>query len=351
MTPGVQRFFDQISNAYRSSPGEVILGLVLILGLIAGLVSYAVYWSRRERRQQVELARRLFDEKATSLGLTPTQRELLEQMSAFLRDPTQIHLLVTDEIAFNAAAAKAREKGIANARTIAALRVMLGLHGSRPDRIPTSSAVIPEGATVLIARNRYRRPHKARVLPPQPDGFRVTLVDEEARLPRGAGVDVFYQSSAGVFTFHTTVLAESGRQALLAHSEDLTRYQKRRFYRRSIEIPVHLYPFDSDAELLSKSRDIGGGGASLLNPDGHFKVGDELELRFRTDGSQIRLTGTVVRVSDSGRTIHVNYEHIKDALRDRIYNAIFKPPRDEQDEMERVAGTNTAPDQGEKTRE
>lgn len=350
MTPAVQRFFEQISDAYRASPFEVVLSLVLILGLVAGLVAYAIYWSRRERRQQVTLARKLFAEKASELQLSPSQMALLERMAHHLRDPSQLHHLVTDEVAFNAAAAKLRETGEANAQTIASLRVTLGLHQGPSDRAPRSSAAIPEGSVVLVARNRYRRPSKAKVLAPQPGAFRVRLIEKETRLPPGAGVDVFFQSSAGVFTFHTTVLAESPTEARLSHSEDLKRYQKRRYYRRRVELPVHLYPFDAEKPLLSKSRDIGGGGASLLNPDGHFKVGDELEMRFQPDDAEIRITGTVVRVSDSGRTIHVNYEHIRDALRDRIYNAIFKPPKDELDEMERAAG-KAARSQGSKRTE
>ncbi|MFW6289226.1 MAG: PilZ domain-containing protein [Spirochaetota bacterium] len=345
MTPAVERFFDQISSAYRTSPFEVILVFLLIAGLIGALAGYAIFWSRRERRRQIELAQRLFEEKTTELGLSPSQLDLLDRMRHYLRDESQVHQLVTDEIAFNSAAAKIRERGEATANSIAALRVTIGFVGDRKDRSPRSSVTIPEGATVLIARNRYRKPTKARVLPPEPGAFRVRLLEEGARLPAGAGVDVFFQSSAGVFTFHTTILGEDGREARMSHSEDLKRYQKRRYYRKRIELPVHVYPFDSDTPLLSKSREIGGGGASLLNPEGHFKVGDDLELRFKPADSEIRVTGTVVRVSDSGRTIHVNYEHIRDSLRDRIYHAIFKPPKDELDEMRRRSG------QGAKTSE
>jgi hypothetical protein len=335
VTSALQRFFEQVSSAYQTSPFEVLLVVFLLLLLIAGLVGYAVYWSRRERRHQIALSERLFEEKASERSLGPSQRDLLQKMRRYLKDDAQVHHLVTDEVAFNSAAARLREDGEANAQSIAALRVTLGFHDGSGDRAPRSSTAIPQGATVLIARNRYRRPVKARVLTPQPNAFRVRLVEQGARMPPGAGVDVFYQSSAGVFTFHTTVLAEHTQEIRLSHSEDLKRYQKRRYYRRRVEIPVHLYPFDSEKPLLSKSRDIGGGGASLLNPDGHFKVGDELELRFKPDGVEIRITGTVVRVSDNGRTIHVNYEHIRDSVRDRIYNAIFKPPKDEQEAMER----------------
>jgi hypothetical protein len=345
VTPAVQRFFGQISSAYQTSPVELFIVTVFIVGLVAGLIAYWIIRSRRETEQRTSLSMKLFDEKTTELDLQPSQRELLLFMARYLREPSQVHHLVTDPVAFNAAATRVRENDEANAQTIAALRVKLGFHSRREDTAPRSSAEIREGAVVLIARNKYRKPFKAKVLPQRPDSFVVQTMEEGARLPASAGVDVFFQSPAGVFTFHTTVLAEEGRIARLSHSEDLKQYQKRKYYRRNVEIPVHLYPFDSDKPLLSKTRDIGGGGASLLNPDGHFKPGDDVEIRFRTDDSEIRLTGSVVRVSDSGRTIHVNYEHIRDALRDRIYNAIFKPPKDELDEMERAGkrhGSNTS---------
>lgn len=339
MTPGVQRFFSQISSAYQTSPVEVLLVLIFVVGLVSGLIAYWVIRSKREAEHTRNLSQNLFDEKADELGLQPSQRELLGFMARYLRDPSQIHQLVTDPIAFNAAASRVREANEANAQTIAALRITLGFHARRDRSAPRSSTEIREGATVLIQRSKYRKPFKARVLPQRPEAFTVGILQEGARLPPGAAVDVFFQSPAGVFTFRTTVLSEEGRRARLSHSEDLKRYQKRKYYRRTVELPVHLYPFDSDTPLLSKTRDIGGGGASLANPDGHFKAGDDVELRIRTDETEIRVTGSVVRVSDSGRTIHVNYEHIRDALRDRIYNAIFKPPRDELDEMER-AGTS-----------
>ena len=337
VTPSVQRFFDQVANAYRASPVEVLIVVLLVVGLIAGLVAYAVVRSRKEEREQRELARRLFDEKTSQVALSPSQRELLALMRRYLRDPVNVHHLVTDEVAFNAAAARLREEGGADAAAIAALRVTLGFHTGRGERAPSSSAAIPPGSTVLVARNKYRKPARTRVLEPSPQSFRVQILEEGARLPPGAAVDVYFHSSAGVFTFHTTILSESGGVVEMSHSEELERYQKRRYYRRKIALPVRILPFDSDRALLSRFREIGGGGASLVNPEGHFKAGDELELRFRSDDDEIRLTGTVVRVSDSGRVIHVNYEHIKEGLRDRIYRAIFKPPKDEQEAMRRAA--------------
>ena len=336
MTPAVERFFEQVSSAYHTSPLEVIVGVVLVMSLVAGLVAYTVVRTGRDRRRQIALAKRLFDEKAGQLGLTPGQRHLLARMQHYLRDETRIHLLVTDEIAFNSVAAKVREHGEAAAQSIAALRVTLGFRGRRSERAPRSSAMIPAGSTVMIVRNRYRQPIKARALAPQPEAFRARIMEHGGKLPAGSGVDVYYHSSAGVFMFNATVLACDAHEVRLTHSEELTRYQNRRYYRRRIQIPVRLYPFDRDVALDTTSLDVGGGGASLLNPDGYFKAGDELELRFECGGAEIRVTGTVVRVSDSGRTVHVNYEHIRDSIRDRIYRGIFRPPEDELVAMARA---------------
>ena len=346
MTPGVQRFFEQVADAYRASPWEILGVALFVLVLLGGLITYAFVWGKREKRHKEQLARELYEQKSREANLSPSQHELIRQMSRYLKDPTNTYQLLTDEVAFNAAAYKLRENEEATAQSIASLRIALGFQLSRQDRAPHSSAQLPEGATVLVARNRYRKPVKAKVMPPRPDSLQIEIIDEGARLPAGAAVDVYFQNSAGVFTFRSTVLGENGKVAKLAHSEQIKRYQKRRYYRRKIDLPVHIYPFDSDKPVLSRFRDIGGGGASILNPDNRFKEGEELELRFTPDNEEIKLTGTIMRVSEGGRVIHVNYEHIREGLRDKIYAAIFRPPKDEREAMEQ--GTRPAPGSEEK---
>jgi PilZ domain-containing protein len=339
MTPGVARFFEQVADAYKSSPLEVLGIVLLLLVLLGGLVVYAIVWGRREKKHQAELAQQFYDEKSRELKLTPSQHDMLKQMARYLRNPINVYQLLTDEISFNASAIQLRENGEATPQSIASLRIALGYQSNRTDRAPKSSAHIPAGATVLVARNRYKKPVKAEALPPEPQSFNIRMVGEGVRMPAGAAVDIYFQNSAGVFTFRSTVLSEDGKTARLSHSEEIKRYQKRRYYRRKIDLPVHVYPFDSDKPILSRFRDIGGGGASLLNTDHHFKEGDELELRFTPDNEEIRLTGSVMRLSEGGSIAHVNYEHIRDGLRDRIYAAIFRPPKDEQEAMEQGGGT------------
>ena len=84
-----------------------------------------------------------------------------------------------------------------------------------------------------------------------------------------------------------------------------------------------------------------------MNPEHRFKAGDDLELRFKPAGDlEVRLTASVVRLSDGGKIIHVNYEHIRESLRDRIYHAIFKPPKDEEEAAkQRPGATRTNPKQ------
>jgi c-di-GMP-binding flagellar brake protein YcgR len=173
------------------------------------------------------------------------------------------------------------------------------------------------------------------VLPPLPESFRLEILDTENRLPPGAGVDVFYQSSAGVFTFHTTVLAESEGVASLSHSEEVRRYQKRRFYRRRLHIPVRISVDEDEECIRSTFHEIGGGGASLHNPEHQLKVGQDVTLNFAPADEELSVNAHIVRLSDGGRTAHVNYEQIKEPLRDKIYRAIFQPPEDEQENTSR----------------
>ncbi len=334
MTPGVQRFFEQVADAYRASPWEILGVVLFVLFLLGGLITYAVIWSKREKKHRAELARELYEHKSREANLSPSQHELIRRMARYLKDPTSMHQLLTEEVAFNAAASKLRENEETTPQSIAALRIALGFQLGKQDRAPHSSAQLPEGSTVLVVRNRYKKPIKAKVLPPKPDSLHISIVDEGARLPSGAAVDVYFQNSAGVFTFRSTVLGENGKIAKLSHSEQIKRYQKRRYYRRKIDLPVHIYPFDSEKPILSRFKDIGGGGASILNPHHRFNEGDELEIRFTPDNEEIRLTGTVMRVSEGGNVIHVNYEHIREGLRDKIYAAIFRPPKDEREAME-----------------
>ncbi len=332
MSSEAQRFWQQIAEAYQPSPLEVTLFTLLLALLIGGLVFYTIHRSRRERRGRIELSERLFAQTISERDLAPSQVDLLRQMQPYLRDQTQVHQLVSDEFAFNAAASKLREETDVSPQTVAALRVKLSFNADRTHRAPHSSAAIPEGSTVLVARNRYRKPFRCRVLRPLPESFRLEILDAENRLPPGAGVDVFYQSSAGVFTFRTTVLAESESVASLGHSEEVRRYQKRRYYRRKLHIPVRLYVAEDEESIRSTFHEIGGGGASLHNPENRLKVGQDLTLIFSPADEELSVKGQVVRLSDGGRTAHVNYEQIKDPIRDKIYHAIFQPPEDERED-------------------
>lgn len=333
MDTTVEGFFEQIRAAYQSSPLEVVIFILIVGVLIGGLVGFGIHFTRRERRKHIELATRLYTEKAEELKLTPGERELLKRLSRHLKDPTNTYQLLTDEISFNAAAAALREEtDDVSPSSIAALRVKLGYRATRPDRAPRASASIPEGATVLLVRNRSRKPIKARVEAPTSRAFRVRL-SAESRLPTGVALEVFFQNSAGVFTFTSTVLAVTEGIAELSHSEAIQKYQKRRYFRRAIDLPVHVADFEEpDEQRLAQFIEIGGGGASLTNPDGAFSDDQRLELTFQLEEQRIRVVARVVRRSDSGRVLHVSYEHIQEGVRDRIYQAIFKPPKDEETE-------------------
>ena len=71
--------------------------------------------------------------------------------------------------------------------------------------------------------------------------------------------------------------------------------------------------------------DLGGGGASLINPEMNFRPKDGIDLLFSTSNeSHIALTAEVIRVSADGQTLHVAFGHMPESNRDRIFNYLFK---------------------------
>ncbi len=73
-----------------------------------------------------------------------------------------------------------------------------------------------------------------------------------------------------------------------------------------------------------KFLDLGGGGASITNPDLRFRPGDDIEIMFRPGTeAPIELVGEVIRLSDAGKVMHVSFGPVREAMRDRIIGFIL----------------------------
>ncbi|MBA7689092.1 hypothetical protein ES703_97587 [subsurface metagenome] len=90
-------------------------------------------------------------------------------------------------------------------------------------------------------------------------------------------------------------------------------------------LPVFIKPAGSEERPLeSILLDLGGGGASLKNPNRSFKPGMDLELSFHPEGeSRMFIIAEVLRISKNGTILHLRFGPLKETTRDRIIGSLF----------------------------
>ncbi len=310
---------------FLSSRIEIMVLLALIVLFVAFLVAFSVRRERRERRRLRAQAEETYREELSRLPLSRQDEEALETLSKHLERPERKYLLLRNQAIFNACAHRALAADKVGKGELSALRVKLGFTGEKTGETPESTAELPPGAGVLIIEEG-KEPVPGQVLDPIPSAFRVRLESERPSFTSGDPVEVIYQNRSGVYRFESGVVGFSGSELSLSHSEDISRIQRRRYYRREVAFPVFLRSARrTDRPIRSQFVDIGGGGASLYNPEARFKPGEEIELTFHPDSTDtLHVIGRVGRRSQGGEVIHVNFRHLRESARDKIFRALFQ---------------------------
>ena len=304
---------------------EIIVLVALLIAFVAMLVVFYLRRERRERRRLRQQGEEAYREQIQSLPLSRQDEDALEKLARNLDRPERKYLLLRNQAMFNACAHRAGETGdVANAE-LSALRVKLGFTGEKTGETPESTAELPPGAAVLIIEEGTE-PVPGQVLDPIPSAFRLRVKNEKPPFTSGDLVEVIYQNRSGIYRFETGILEISGRELSLSHSEEISRVQRRKYYRREVGFPVYIRSARrTDRPIRSQFIDIGGGGASLYNPQGSFKPGDEIELTFHPDSSDtLHVIGDVIRRSHGGEVIHVSFSHLRESARDKIFGILFQ---------------------------
>ncbi|HKK49429.1 MAG TPA: PilZ domain-containing protein [Alkalispirochaeta sp.] len=317
--------FLELSQGFRTSPGEVILVFAVVLAFILVPTVYGVRRRRGQERRRVRRAAERYDTLVEQHALSPSEQGAVEVLGQYLNDPTRSYVVMQNQGVFNQTAALARDDEALSEGQISALRVRLGFAGSLVGSQPHASAEIPPGSGVLVLENRERPVH-GRVLKPATSAFRVRLDENEREFVSGNPVEVVYQNSSGVFRFESGVLNRAGSELELEHSEQIETAQRREYYRRHMRLPVYVRSSEEDRRpVRSEFLDIGGGGASMVNPGERYEPGDSVELTFHPDSDSIlHIPARVVRSSKKGTILHLSFENIRESSRDRIYRLLFR---------------------------
>jgi hypothetical protein len=332
----VSEFLDSIARGFVTSPLQIALFAVVILLVAAGL--FVAYRVQRVKAQRLEarLAQERFERLAGKLGLDNAERELLDRLGAG-QAGKKLRLLVSPA-AFNRAAARLLEAGSAEESSLVDLRLKLGFQARNPERAPSASSELPEGLPVLLFWSGAaagglhpgglrpaggRRRLAAELSAQEADALVLTPREGVEPPPPGSPVTVVFQNRAGLFSFTTSVRSAAGGVLRVRQVERLERTQRRQYYRRRLRLPVAVQAREGEPLLASQLLDLGGEGASLLNPQKKLAVGDLPELRFRVGGQSFELTAEVLRVSRDGQILHARFHGLRDADRDRLLGVLF----------------------------
>ncbi|MFP4301613.1 MAG: flagellar brake protein [Spirochaetaceae bacterium] len=314
---------EDFATAFSSTPVEVAMAVAFILLFVFFFALLFVRQRKAEKERQALEAQRKYREYLDSTSMSPLDRVALEELASRIRVPG--YRLFEEQGLFNRAAKAAREAGTLERAQIAALRVKLGFAGSMVGSKPSSSTEIPMDSQVLLTDRRNRR-FAARVLPPTTGAFRVEPKQRVQLPPTGSPVKVVYEGDGGVFSFESHVLRNEGEIVELQHSEDLEGSQRREHARRLAEVPVELEPLDGNGDRFSSvTVDIGGGGATIVNPERRFRRNEELQVTlYFAKEEELEVTAKVIRVSENGEHLHLKWVAIPEGKRDRIYGFLFR---------------------------
>jgi hypothetical protein len=328
----VSEFLDDIARGFVTSPLQYVLFAAILLITVAGLlIAYRVQRGKA-RRLEARLARERFERLARKLGLEPGELELLDRLAEG-QVGRKLRLLASPA-AFNRAAGRllGREEPAREA-ALAELRLKLGFQASNPESVPMASSELPEGLPVLLAWSAAagglrpgsgRKRLAAEVSAQEAGALVLTPRPGSEPPPPGTPVTVLFQNRAGLFSFNTSVRSAAGGLLRLEQVEGLKRTQRRKYYRRKLRLPVAVQVGAGEPASPSQLLDLGGEGASLLNPQKKLAAADLLELRFRLGGLSFALTAEVLRVSRDAQVLHVRFPGLREAERDRLLGVLFR---------------------------
>ncbi|MBN2553367.1 MAG: PilZ domain-containing protein, partial [Spirochaetales bacterium] len=141
----------------------------------------------------------------------------------------------------------------------------------------------------------------------------------------GEELQIYFLRKNGVFHFTTRVKKAFDNILALEHSEEIARIQRRKFYRGRVSLPVSVKKKESsEPAVRTYILELGGGGLTLFNPYKVFHPGDGLGMIFTLpDSGDLRVQGRVRRTDRGGSLAHVEFESIKESVRDKILGFVL----------------------------
>jgi hypothetical protein len=353
-----------------------LIDFVLVFALLLALVMLILFLlilsrSRRLQREMRESSSELYYFLLPTLALDGEDHQLIKRLSEFLPFPQQKHRIMVNPRIFDFCARRLIAARPGEQKAVRSLRDKLGFPKNAEVLLPVSTRDLPLDMTVVVVQ-KGNPPVRARVIAKDEASLSVELQGQASEVPAAgqaavaaagaaaapatgpaavtpsspaaapsagpaavpsAGpaaapaaipISVYFQNRAGFFSFSTRITAREDQVLRLDHSDAIRRYQRRRYARKQLRLPVFIHPYEgSSAPLKSVLVELSGGGASLQNPNRAFKADQQVELSFAPHGEKFHVLGRIVRVSKGGQVVHVEFQALEETERKRISHSVF----------------------------
>ncbi|MFW5688975.1 MAG: PilZ domain-containing protein [Spirochaetota bacterium] len=153
--------------------------------------------------------------------------------------------------------------------------------------------------------------------------FTVWVLDANDELDSERTASFMLLSRSGPYTFEAPMEKADDGSLVVQRPHRILRNQRRRFRRRPAALSASVKRYlSSDPPDETVINDLSGGGATVMNPNHAYEVGDVLTLAFAIASRHYMVTGRVVRVSGDDHRLHVRFEAMKDQQRQEIAESV-----------------------------
>ena len=310
-----------VSGGFSSSAFEMLLVVLGLLAFVLVILGIFLVQNRKMRERLRLQSARGWQRAVARLRLSPAELALAGRLARLVGDPdTRRHLVLTNQATYNQCATRLLGAGGVTEQELAALRVRLGFSQASTEKRVTTTAILPVGLRLYVVQRETKKFYGT-ILENKEDGLMIR-VDDTAVIAPGPGTELrcYFNVKNGTFHFGTSVKGLDGQVLRIAHSETISRTQRRGYYRARTDLPAFVSVAGS-AEQPTPSRllDISGGGAAAENPGLRFNRGDDVQIIFRTeDDAEYKLIGEVRRLSRGGQVMHMVFGPLGDTTRDRL---------------------------------
>jgi c-di-GMP-binding flagellar brake protein YcgR len=325
--PGAGQFLVALAQGFQETRFEIILFFLLVIVFLT-VVSLVIARQKWKVRRELHLrSREILEHLLVKLDLSQREAALLGQMALHRAPGEQEHSLLVNDRVFDACARAMSASGESSPALLDALRIKVGFLVSQPEKLPASSLKLPEGSPVLLSPREGPR-LRGTVVAQNIVAMRVRLTAGEAPLESGTALTIYFHNSAGIFSFPSRIVSRKGDEVHLEHSSSITYHQRRSHARRKESLPVFVRLASSDATPHETFLlDLGGGGASLRNPQGLLKKGDIFELSFSPQRGEFTLAARVLRASRARGIVNAQFVALSQKERNQIMDFISRQSR------------------------